>query len=242
MKMHLLRITALLFLSLCVRVAVADPIVILNTVGQPPLNTSDQTGFMDSVAREAFRRIGYELKTVSLPAERGLKNSNRGLISGEMSRVKGLDKKYTNLIRVPEKIMDWEFVAFSYDKISLVGDWNDLSGKAVSHINGWKILEKNIPSTAEITKTGNADSLFKLLRKKRTDYAIYERWGGRHLLNKMSMSEVRVCKSPLATKEMFIYLHKKHKYIVAKLAAALLEMKKDGSYQKLVIKYLKPLE
>ena len=240
--MYLLRITAVLFLSICVPVAVADPVITLNTTGQPPLNTSDQTGFIDDVAEEAFRRIGYELQTVRLPAERGLKNSNRGIIDGELVRVAGLDKVYPNLIQVPEKIMDWEFVAFSYESTSLVGDWNDLSGKAVSHINGWKILEKNIPSTAEITKTGNANSLFNLLRKKRTDYAIYERWGGRYLLRKMLMPEVRVCKSPLATKEMFIYLHKKHKDIVVKLAEALLVMKKDGSYEKLVIQHLKPLE
>ena len=236
------RIIVLTLFSFCVQSAVAGSIIKLNTTGERPLNTSDQMGFMDEVSREAFQRIGYQLQTVRLPAERGLKNADLGLVSGEMSRIKGLDKKYTNLIRVPEKIMDWEFVAFSYNPISLAGGWNDLSGKAVSHINGWKILEKNIPSTAEITKTGDADGLFNLLRKNRTDYVIYERWGGRYLLNKMSMSEVRVCKSPLAIKEMFIYLHKKHKDIVPKLAAALLAMKKDGSYQKLVTKHLKPLE
>ena len=205
--MKLLRIMIFTLFSFFMQSAVAGSIIKLNIVGQQPLNTSEQMGFKDEVSREAFRRIGYELHTVRLPAERGLKNSNQGLISGEMSRVKGIDKKYTNLIRVPEKIMDWEFVAFSYKPTSLTGGWNDLSGKAVSHINGWKILEKNIPSTAEITKTGNADSLFNLLRRKRTDFAIYERWGGRYLLNKMSMGEVGVCKTPLAIKEMFIYLN-----------------------------------
>jgi len=237
--MKLLRIIVFTLFSFFLQSAVAGSVIKLNTTGQQPLNTSDQMGFMDEVSKEAFRRIGYELQTLRLPAERGLKNSNQGLVSGEMSRIKGLDKKYTNLIRVPEKIMDWEFVVFSYKPISLTGGWSDLSGKAVSHINGWKILEKNIPSTAEITKTGDANGLFNLLRKKRTDYAIYERWGGRYVLKKMSMDEVGVCKTPLAIKEMFIYMHKKHKDIVPKLAAALLEMKKDGSYQKLVIKHLK---
>jgi len=240
--MKLLRIIVFTLFGFFLQSAVAGSVIKLNTTGQQPLNTSDQMGFMDEVSREAFRRIGYELQTLRLPAERGLKNANQGLVSGEMSRIKGLDKKYTNLIRVPEKIMDWEFVAFSYKPISLAGGWNDLSGKAVSHINGWKILEKNIPSTAEITKTGDADSLFNLLRKKRTDYAIYERWGGRYLLNKMLMSEVGVCKTPLAIKEMFIYLHIKHKELVPELAAALLAMKKDGSYEELVVKHLKPFE
>ena len=236
------RIIVYVLLSLCVQTVTAESVIQLNTTGQKPLNTSNQEGFMDEVAGEAFRRMGYTLRTVQLPAERGLKNANRGIVDGEMSRIKGLDKKYPNLIRVPEKIMDWEFVAFSYEPISLDGGWNDLSGKSVSHINGWKILETNIPKTAEITKTSNAVSLFNLLRKRRTDFSIYERWGGRYLLNKMEMSEVKSCKQPLAVREMFIYLHKKNKHLVPKLAETLLAMKQDGSYKKLRDKHLMPLE
>lgn len=240
--MHPFGLVVFNFLIIFAQTVASNPIIRLNTTGLEPLNTASQTGFMDEVATEAFRRIHVKLQTVRLPAERGLINSNRGLIDGEMSHVKGIDKMYSNLIRVPEKIMDWEFVAFSYKPINLAQGWSDLAGKAVAHINGWKILEKNIPSSAEITKTANADGLFTLLRNNRTEYAIYELWGGRHLLRKMSMNDVQLCKPPLAVKEMFIYLHNKHKALVPQLAIALAAMKKDGSYQKLVRKHLKPLE
>jgi len=46
---------------------------------------------------------------------------------------------------------------------------------------------------------------------------------------------------PLARVEMFIYLNKKHAALVPKAAQALVEMKTDGSYQKLYDAYLKPL-
>jgi len=241
--MKSLRITIFVLLAICVRGAMADPVIQLNVTGQNPLNTSGQMGFMDEVAGEALKRIGYQLKTLQLPAERGLKNANKGIIvDGEMSRVAGLNKKYANLVRVPEKIMDWEFVAFSYKPVSLAGGWSDLSKKSIAHINGWKILEKNIPNTAEITRTSSAENLFNLLRKKRTDYVIYERWGGRYILEKMTMNGVQLCKNPLAVKEMFIYLHKKHENLVPKLSASLLAMKQDGSYQKLFNKHLKQFE
>lgn len=236
------RIVIFILLSICVRAVASDPVILLNAVGQPPLNTVSQKGFLDEVATEAFRRINVKLQTVQLPAERGLKNADRGLIDGEMSRIEGLDKQYANLIRVPEKIMDWEFVVFSYKPISLEKGWIALSGKSVAHINGWKILEKNIPASTEVTKVSTADDLFKLLRKKRTDYVIYERWGGRYLLRETSMSEVQLQNPPLAVREMFIYLNKKHKALVPQLAVALAAMKKDGSYQKLVSKHLTPLE
>ena len=223
--------------------AVASELTIrLNVTGQAPLNTQDQKGFMDEVATEAFRRINIELQTDRLPAERALKNANNGIIDGEMSRIEGLDKIYSNLIRVPEKIMDWEFVAFSYNPIDLDKGWRSLSEESVAYINGWKIIEKNIPSSTEAIKVSNATDLFKLLSKNRTDHVIYERWGGRYLLNKIFMNDVELSKPPLAIKEMFIYLHNKHKALVPKLSAALASMKKDGGYQRLVRKHLSPFK
>lgn len=234
-----------LVLIICIGAAkpvLASPTILLNVTGQPPLNTDARNGFMDEVAIEAFTRIGYSLKTTRLPAERGLKSANTGLVDGEMSRIKGLDKKYNNLVRVPEKIMDWEFVAFSHIPLKMTQGWESLSGKSVAYINGWKILENNIPRTAEVRKTKNAEKLFSLLAKKRTDYAIYELWGGRYLLNKLSLSQINVSQPAFAVKEMFIYLHKKHKSLVPALSAALEDMKKDGSYTKLVNKHLLPLK
>jgi len=237
-----LNVLILIIMMLPNVVMASKPVIVLNITGQPPLNTNNQAGFMDVVATEAFRRIGYQLKTVRLPAERGLVNSNRGLVDGEMSRIKNIDKLYTNLIRVPEKIMNWEFVGFAIKPISLQQGWSALSNKSVSHINGWKILEKNIPDTAETTRTKDADSLFNLLRRNRTDIVLYERWGGQYLLQEKNMNKVQLCDKPLAVKEMYIYLHKNHKPLVSKLASALKEMKQDGSYTDIHDKYLKKYE
>ncbi len=213
--------------------------LIFNVVGQPPLNTAQHDGFMDEVTREALRRIGYELVINRLPAERGLRSSNKGIIDGEMSRVKGINKIYPNLIRVEEKIMNWDFVIFSKEDINLDAGWASLENKNISFINGWKILEKNVPKSARVTKTKNSSQLFKLLKKNRTDYIIYEQWGGYDVIDSMNLRNIKMRKPALASKEMYIYLHKKHAALVPKLSKALFNMKKDGSYWKLANKYLK---
>ncbi len=238
--MKRLTIIILILLMFPVYIMANDKNIELNVTGQPPLNTADQSGFLDLVSKEAFRRIGYELKAIHLPAERGLVNSNSGIVDGEMSRVKGLDKVYKNLIRVPEKVMDWAFVGFSYKDFTLQHGWQDLSNKSVAYVNGWKIFEKNVPDTAEISRTSDAESLFNLLRRKRTDIILYERWGGHFFLHKMKMNGVQMAEKPLAIKEMYIYLHKKHKALVPLLSHELVAMKQDGSYQKLFNKYLMP--
>lgn len=222
-------------------IAAKENIIELNITGQPPLNTDNQAGFMDEISKEAFRRIGYQLKTIRLPAARGLVNANRGIIDGEMSRVQGIENSYKNLVRVPEKIMDWSFVGFSRQTITLENGWEDLSNKSVAYIGGWKPFEKNVPDTAEINIINNTENLFNLLRRKRIDIVLYECWGGHYTLHKMKIKGVQVHEKPLAVKKMFIYLHKKHQALVPLLANEIMKMKQDGSYKKLFNKHLKPL-
>jgi len=216
----------------------AQPSLVINAIAQPPLNTKTHDGFMDEVTREAMKRIGYQLVINQLPAERGLRNANNGLIDGEMSRVEGIDRIYTNLIRVPEKIMSWEFCVFSKKPINLQTGWASLANKNVAFITGWKILEKNVPKSAVIIKTRNSQQLFTLLKRNRTDFIIYERWGGNSALKELQLDEISLQRPFLASREMFIYLHKKHKALIPQLARALAEMKKDGSYDRLIKKHL----
>lgn len=220
----------------------ADQTLVINTTGKPPLNTPDQTGFLDLVAAEAFRRSGLQLKTIQLPAERGLINVNLGIEDGEMSRITGLEKTYQNLIRVPEKIMDWEFYAFSELNVDLKSGWKGLPGYSVAFINGWKILEKNVPAGAEITKVKNREQLFQLLIKQRSQIVIYERWAGLRYIKQPTFQIVRALQPALAIRKMYMYLNKKHHALVPKLASALKGMKQDGTYNRLVQQILEPLK
>lgn len=207
----------------------ASQIITLNTSGEPPLNTRQMTGFMDLVAQEAFKRINIELNTIHLPAERGLKNVNAGIDDGEMSRVFGMEKSYPNLIRVPEKIMDWEFVAFSPRNISLENGWQSLAPYSLAYVNGWKILEKNA-DFPNVSKVRNVKQLFTLLKRKRADLVLYERWSGLFAKKKLGLNNVKMLQPPLTVKAMYIYLHKKHRSLVKPLSRALADIKKDGTY------------
>lgn len=213
-------------------------IIILNVAGSPPVNDKNMTGFMDLITAEAFKRIGVILKTVSLPAERGLLNANHHKIDGEMGRIKNIHKTYKNLVPVQEKIMDWEFMAIGSSEIDTKNGWQSLAGKRVGIINGWKILERKVTPIANVTKVKSVDALFRLLQNNRVDIVIYEHWAGEKLIKDLSL-KAKVHFPPLATKELFIYLHKEHAHLADKLAAALKNMKSDGTYKKIKEKTLK---
>ncbi len=216
--------------------------ITLSTVTTAPLTTPNLNGFLDLVAKEALARNGYKLRTVYLPAERALKNVNAGLEDGEMARIAGMEKLYPNIIRVPEKIIDMEFVAFSRNNITLNNGWADLPKYAVSFINGWKIYEENVPKETEVTKVRTARQLFSMLEKKRADLILYERWGGLLYIKNKQLSSIKLQLPILAKKEMFIYLHKKNKFLVPKLAKTLKQMKQDGSYNTIANQILSPLQ
>lgn len=212
--------------------------LVFNVTGQPPLNTPSYDGFMDEVAREALNRIGYKLIINKLPAERALRQVNQGKIDGEMSRIKGIETIYENLVRVPEKIMDWEFVVFSKKPIDMTNGWKSLEDKNIGFITGWKILEKNVPQSAIVTQVKNSEQLFNLLERDRVDYVIYEFWGGNRLIKLRGLKDVEMRLPSLESRSMFIYLHKKHNNVVPELASAIFDMKKDGSYENFVRKHL----
>jgi polar amino acid transport system substrate-binding protein len=216
--------------------------IVLNTTGNAPLNTPDQQGFVDLVATEAFQRIGVRVKTVKLPAERGLINANQGIHDGEMLRVGGLDKIYQNLVMVPEKIMDGYFVAFSKKDIDLSSGWSALEPYSVVFINGWKILEKNVPAKTSVIKVRSATLLFPMLELGRADIVLYEQWGGLYLLAGYQPTTIRELKPPLASRPLYMYLNKAHQDMVPEVSNALQQMKADGSYQKIVDRILTPLK
>ena len=220
--------------------AVADrPVLVLNDTNEAPFTTADRDGFLDFVAGEAFRRAGVELRLVKLPAERGLINANAGIEDGDMVRIAGLEKQYPNLVRVPEKLVDWEFSAFSKDT-SIPSNWKAIRQHSVGHIKGWKIYEQNLAGAERVITADDPAQLFRLLDLNRIEVALYEHSFGVALARQQGLKGVRPLAPALANREMFIYLHKRHAPLAPKLAEALRAMKREGFYQRVYSQKLMP--
>ena len=181
-----MRLSLILLLMLfTANICIGEQTINLGTGLKPPLVSSDeQTGFLTAVATEAFKRINQNLNIIILPAGRVLINANKGLEDGCLLRIKGLEKRYPNLIRVPEKLMDSEFVGFSLLKMKIQNDWQTIKPFDVSYINGWQIFEKHLEDHRSVLKVAGPDQLFKVLKRNRTDIALYEKWQGLWMLKK----------------------------------------------------------
>ncbi|MDO8959661.1 MAG: transporter substrate-binding domain-containing protein [Rhodocyclaceae bacterium] len=218
----------------------AEPLRLNSGVGAPYF-LPDKKGFLDLLIPEVFRRIGIEAEAVRYPAaERALINANNGIDDGMALRIRGLEKLYPNLVRIDEKIIDNEFVAYATSVRFATTGFDTLKNYQVGYINGWKIFESGLLPDTPVTKVQEADQLFALLAQDRADVILFERWQGNHIIRERGI-KAKMLQPPLATTEMFMYLHTKHARLVEPAARALRAMKADGTYQRIAAQSLPSL-
>jgi len=91
----------------------ARPVRTLNNTNSARYTTVRRDGFLDTIATEAFRRAGVQLRLIRVPPERGLLNANQGVEDSDLTRIAGLKKKYPNRVQLDEVLIDRVFAAFS---------------------------------------------------------------------------------------------------------------------------------
>lgn len=224
------------------REAPSHPTLVLSTANAPPNATRDHTGLADRVVLEAFARIGYEVKILQLPSERALINANEGMDDGNYARIDGIEKTYPNLVKVPESITEFRFVAFSkhLSPSFQTSGWDVLKPYNVGIITGWKILEANITGTKSLIRVRDQKILFELLNSGRADLIVYDQRQGSIALKESKLMDIKVLEPPLAVRDMYLYLHRKHTGLVPGIAEAIRSMKQDGTYRRIVDESISP--
>lgn len=197
------------------------------------LSNPEQTGMLDLIVKEAFRRIGIDAEIVFTPTERSLADVNAGLLDAEINRIKGMEKNFPNLVRIPEPNMVMEFVAFSKKDYRIDG-WESIRNLHIGLVSGWKILEENTKGFPHVVKVPTETELFNMLDLDRIDIALYSKLTGYEQIHLTGLEGIRHLEPPLASRNMYLYLHKKHSDLIEPLARALKSMKEDGTYRRIV--------
>ncbi|MBT3703192.1 MAG: transporter substrate-binding domain-containing protein [Alphaproteobacteria bacterium] len=222
-----------IFSSGTVARAAGPDVYVLNTSTGAPYANKEETGFQNLVVAEVFRRIGLKARVKQYVASaRAMSNANANIDHGVAMRIKGLEKKFPNLVRVEERLVENDFVAYSRNLVFKSNSWQSLLPYRVAYIHGWVIFERNLMRSQEKHAVYKPEQMFDMLGKKRVDLVLYERWQGLQRAMETGLV-VKVHEPPLAAVDMYMYVHKSHAHLAPELAKALREMKADGSYQKL---------
>jgi polar amino acid transport system substrate-binding protein len=215
----------------------AEPLRLNSGVGAPYF-LPDKNGFLDLLVPEVFRRIGVAAEAVKYSAsERAMINANNGIDDGVAMRIKGVEKDYPNLVRIDEKVIDNEFVAYASQANFATTGFDTLRNYHVAYIIGWKVFEPVLPPGDSVTLAKDSAQLFSLLESNRTDVILFERWQGAHILRERGI-KAHLLWPPLVSTEMFMYLHARHAHLAEPAALALRAMKVDGTFNRIATQSL----
>jgi polar amino acid transport system substrate-binding protein len=196
------------------------------TIAYPP----EKNTFHDAAAaiiREAYQKLGIAIVFKTLPGERSLQLSNEGIIDGELVRIAGIDKVYTNLIRIPVSHVTAEQMAFSRDATIVIEGWQSLAPYKFAFHRGYKVAEKNTEHMKRyLTRTDEA--AFRMVASGRMDLALANRFTGEKIIHDLNLANVVMLRPPVEVDPLFHYLNKKHAELVPKITAALRSMEADG--------------
>jgi polar amino acid transport system substrate-binding protein len=237
MKMMMKKISILLLLVYFAAGSAAgqEKAFTISTAYRNLLSNTDKSGMLDRILIEAFRRIGMKAEIVYTPTEKSLVDVNAGLLDAEINRIAGMEQIFPNLVQAPEANMTMHFVAFSNNDFEING-WESIRDLHIGIVKGWKILENNTKEFPNVVYVPTERELFRMLHKNRIDIALYSKLTGYALLHELGYVKVQHLEPPLESREMYLYVHKDHSAVTERIAAALREMKEDGTYREIVEK------
>ncbi len=203
----------------------AEPVLTFGRTQDPIAEFSSQ------MLLKAYTRIGYEVKFVDLSAERSLMKSNSGSLDGEVNRIKGIEKKYGNLIMVPVPLNFFEGVVFTKRHDFRVKGWASLKSFSIAIRIGAKFAEFKTVGM-NVAKFSTYDKVFLLLYNDRYDICVSSRMNGLYQIKKQNLTGIKALEPPLETINLYHYLHLKHKALIPKISKVLQRMEQEGILRK----------
>jgi len=203
------------------------------------------TGFQHPQA-ELVRRLTNHLMQQAniplifqvLPNQRALINANNGEDDGEAARIFEISKYYPNLLPTNEAIHEIDVVVVSKQQFS-IPDTSDFSLFHIGTIRGMKIAElkaaNNRPKS--LIKSTNIHSLLHMLDGGRIDLALVDKIGFFNAIQSIKNANYFMYQPSLIQRDLYFHLHKKHQNLLPILNQALLNMKKDGSFEIIKAKF-----
>ncbi len=179
-----------------------------------------------------------------LPAERSLILANQGINDGECCRIADvIQAEYGKLLPVESSFFSARFNAFGKIKRP-INSFEDLKPYTVGSVEGWKIAvnkvnEINAKETHIVT---TPEQLFQMIKENRLDYGVVGHLSGLQTIHSLNLSsEIHAIEPPLIEKELRLFLHEKHQYLIPAFNEAIQQLIQDGTIDRLYTQLLESL-
>ncbi|WP_163831365.1 substrate-binding periplasmic protein [Spartinivicinus ruber] len=202
-----------------------------------PYHTVTGDGLVDQHIRLIFAGLNCKVELLTIPSERSLRDSNRGLLDGDFVQLPNLDTTtYSNLIQISPSYFSFFMAYVSLQNITYLDD--SLSGYRIGAMVGMP-LSAHALNDVKIVRTKSYGQLMTLLQRKRIDIAVLPIAVAYFYQKQTCLTQLNIEVKPELKVNLHIYLHKKHQALVEPLSQEIESFKHSRRYQQLMRLFLK---
>ena len=215
------------------------------TLAVSDLNLTART---DSVAgqlganllREAYQRMGVNMRVHLRPGNRAIAEANNGTSDGEVIRIKRVLSKYQNLRLVPESLLHLDAVIGTKDTKITVKGWDTVKRYSAVTVMGYRSIQNRIKDQEHIYAS-SVETAIKILNLDRVKILVLSRFDLIRGLQKTGLKNITILDPPVSRVPLYHMLHKSKESLIPKINQVLIEMKADGSHQKMIEAFIAKL-
>ncbi len=193
---------------------------------------------------QAARRLNLDVDLISLPFTRLLKQMEEGALDCMFSAFKTPEREiYMDFTTVPIHVSSLVFFEKAGSNITF-NTLKDLKGLTVGLVRGFKSSaefdEAVEQGVLNVEYVSNIEQNFQKLSFGRLDLVLVNRHVGGNILKKLHMTDIHTLDVPLIAQPAYLtFAKKKHlTHLLTLFDNELTKAKEDGTYQKIIDKYI----
>lgn len=205
------------------RASDAETQLVFSTIEESP-----DTVASGVVLKEAYKRLGIDVRIEHFSGAEALQKANAGETDGEVCRIDGASKQFTNLVQIPIPINYVQGAVFSKDPdLKLVG-WHSLRPYRIGRVKGILFAEKGTRGMETVVAEDYRE-LVELLDHDKVDVVVAPYLNGRVAIEEYPGGEELRLNGVLESYLLYHYLHEKNRDLAPAISKVLKTLVKDGS-------------
>lgn len=196
---------------------------------------SPEALYIQEVLELAYKQLGYRIAYQPLSLADSFVEANAGRIDGLRGRIGDVEKSFTNLIKIPEPLLDFEMVLMADRRACGACDLKWVEQVAV--VKGFRAFEDyraKLDFPLDVVYVTHSKEAFELVMEGKVAGAIMSSTNVPEAYYSMNHHWI---KSTLVTLPDYHYINKKHAELASKLTQFLADLRNGGELLRLQQKY-----
>ncbi|MBU2969182.1 transporter substrate-binding domain-containing protein [Pseudoalteromonas sp. C2R02] len=189
------------------------------------------------VLPEVYKQLGISISITPLPGKRAQHQATSGMSDGEIMRIYSYGIENPTTIRVPTPYYQLETMAFiRKDSGIKITKKADLAQYDIAKVRGVKHTNNITQGLTNVTDVNSTEKVMKLVSEGLADVGLTNTVDGLMVLKNLKLDNVVSINKPLATLDLFHYIHESQKVLVPLVDQKLQALIKNGELARIIKK------